>query len=348
MIRKIKILHIADMHFRHMGRLFYSTARKLNNGFILNGYNVLQISDRDILHRNKNIFDVTGSKALYETILKNIENFKPDLVLFGHVDRLDGEMLIEIKKKYNSIKFSQWFIDPLIEQGPDYLKNKERFFNKYQFCDTNFITTSPDKLKFVDKDKTFFIPNPIDSSIDVYRNFLGNKNYDIFLAISHGQHRGILKKSFIDERVGFIKKLTKKANYKIFGFKNNPIWGQNFYNELKKCSMAINLSRGKPIKYYSSDRISSLLGNGLLTFIHKDYFYQDFLKDMKEIITYRNINDLNKKILYFKKNPKIQKKIAKSGYEKSHKIFNNKIIASFIVNKSLNLKIKKKMCWMDV
>ena len=53
-MKKIKILHIADMHFRHMGRLFYSTARKLNNGFILNGYNVLQISDRDILHRNKN------------------------------------------------------------------------------------------------------------------------------------------------------------------------------------------------------------------------------------------------------------------------------------------------------
>ena len=29
---------------------------------------------------------------------------------------------------------------------------------------------------------------------------------------------------------------------------------QQFFDELSKCSMAINLSRGDPIKYYSSDR----------------------------------------------------------------------------------------------
>ena len=31
--------------------------------------------------------------------------------------------------------------------------------------------------------------------------------------------------------------------------------------------MALNLSRGPAAKYYSSDRISQLMGNGLLTFI---------------------------------------------------------------------------------
>ena len=63
--------------------------------------------------------------------------------------------------------------------------------------------------------------------------------------------------------------------------------------------MGLNLSRGKPIKYYSSDRIAQLMGNGLLTFIHKDYHYSDFFTD-KEIVTYKNYNDLVKKILYFK------------------------------------------------
>ena len=41
--------------------------------------------------------------------------------------------------------------------------------------------------------------------------------------------------------------------------------------------MALNLSRGKPVKYYSSDRIAQLMGNGLLTYIHSDtnltFFY---------------------------------------------------------------------------
>lgn len=345
-MNRYKILHITDLHFRHKGRLFYSTGKKINNGFILNGHNVVNISDRDATYQKKNIFDIGNKKYLFNLIIENIENFKPDMIIFGHVDRINYLNFLEIKQKYNSIKYAQWFLDPLIKNGPDFEKNKNRFFLKYQFCDANFITTSPKVLDFVSLEKTFFIPNPIDPSIDIYKNFLSNKNFDIFIAISHGQHRGILKKDFVDDRVKIINKLTKKVKYNIFGYKNNPVWGQTFFEELNKCSMAINLSRGKPIKYYSSDRISSLLGNGLLTFIHKDYDYKVFFNS-KEIVTFDSINDLNKKILYFKNNPKKLKSVASKGYRKAHKIFNNKTISQFIVDKTMGHKIKNEYKWMN-
>ena len=57
-----KILHIADMHQRHQGRLFYSSGKKINNGFIKNNFNVLQISDRDFLKSN-----VFNYKKKYQT-----------------------------------------------------------------------------------------------------------------------------------------------------------------------------------------------------------------------------------------------------------------------------------------
>jgi hypothetical protein len=38
----------------------------------------------------------------------------------------------------------------------------------------------------------------------------------------------------------------------------------------------LNLSRGKPTKYYSSNRIASLMGNGLLVFIDKKVQMNDF------------------------------------------------------------------------
>ena len=41
--------------------------------------------------------------------------------------------------------------------------------------------------------------------------------------------------------------------------------------------MGLNLSRGLPTKYYSSNRIASLIGNGLLTFIDKKTHLNDFL-----------------------------------------------------------------------
>lgn len=345
-MRKFKILHISDMHLRHNGRLFYSTGKKINNGLILNGHNVLQISDRDITNQTKNIFDIGGKKYLFNTIVKTIENFKPDLILFGHVDRLDEDNFLSLKERYNSIKFSQWFLDPLNIKGPDFIKNKKRFFMKYQFCESNFITTSPGVLDFVDSTKTYFIPNPIDPSIDILKNFQNNATHDVFIAISHGQHRGILRKHFTDDRVKIIKNLSKKASFNIFGYKKNPVWGQRFFDEISKCSMGINLSRGSPIKHYSSDRISSLLGNGLLTFIHEDYEYNDFLSK-NEIVTYKNIKDLNKKILFFKKNNKKLRIIARNGYYKAHQIFNNKLIANFIVKKTFNIKTNSKIAWMN-
>ena len=346
-MKHYKILHITDLHLRHNGRLFYSTGKKINNGLVLNGHNVLNISDRDLTNQKKDIFDIGSKKYLLDQILKTIENFKPDIILLGHVDRIDYETFLIIKEKYKSIKFAQWFIDPLNIKGPDFEKNKNRFFLKYQFCDSNFITTAVDVLDFVNEDKTFFIPNPIDPAIDVYKNFLNDKSLDMFIAISHGQHRGILKRDFIDDRVKFINKLTKKITYNIFGYKNNPVWGQNFFNELSKCSMAVNLSRGEPIKYYSSDRISSLLGNGLLTFIHEKYEYSDFFKK-NEIVTYKNINDLNKKIIFYKKNKKLLKQIAKNGYRKAHKIFNNKSISKYMINQITRSNSNYKAPWINV
>ena len=76
--------------------------------------------------------------------------------------------------------------------------------------------------------------------------------------------------------------------------------------------MGINLSRGKPIKYYSSDRIAQLIGNGLLTFIDKKTFLSDFFSN-KEMVFYKDIDDLSYKINKYKKDTKIGKKIARLG-----------------------------------
>ena len=40
--------------------------------------------------------------------------------------------------------------------------------------------------------------------------------------------------------------------------------------------MGLNLSRGEPVKHYSSDRLAQLIGNGLLTFIDEKTFLNDF------------------------------------------------------------------------
>jgi hypothetical protein len=125
------------------------------------------------------------------------------------------------------------------------------------------------------------MPNPSDSSFEVLKNYEKSCSKDVFFAMSHGVHRGNLKKGKFDDREVFINKLIKKnknINFDIYGMNGiQPIWGDNFIEIISNSSMAINLSRGKPVKYYSSDRIAQLLGNGLLTFINEKTCLNDFI-----------------------------------------------------------------------
>ena len=230
------------------------------------------------------------------------------------------------------------------------MQHKKRFFLKYQICDTNFITTDPSVLNFTDKSKTFFIPNICDSSIDVLENFNHKKlEYDIFFAVSHGQHRGSLKKGYIDERVNFIEKLNiDEIKKNFFGMGNTkPIWGIDFFNELSKTKMGLNYNRGNPIKYYSSDRICSLIANGLLTFLQRGYFYEDFFDDRKDVVYFKDSNDLSDYIKYFSKNDNFRSEIAFNGKKKYFDFFENVLVSKYMIEKILDYKISNKLPWME-
>ena len=77
-----------------------------------------------------------------------------------------------------------------------------------------------------------------------------------------------------------MNKLVNKIpniKYDFYGFANKqPIWGNDFNNALINSKMGLNLSRGKPTKYYSSNRIASIMGDGLLTFIDEKVQMSDF------------------------------------------------------------------------
>ena len=139
--RPLKIMHITNFNERFNGRLHYNTGRRLNNGFIRNGHNVLSVSDRDILHNNKSIKDFKGQNALEKKILDCFNNFKPDFVILGHADRVNQQTLIKMRELQKNLKISQWFLDPLSKYGPDHKTNKERILNKIDILDNSFLTT---------------------------------------------------------------------------------------------------------------------------------------------------------------------------------------------------------------
>ena len=344
--KSLRVLHVTNFNERHDGRLFFNTGRRLNNGFIRLGHSVLEFSDRDIVKNYKSIKDYSGSKTLNQKLINTVYNYKPDLLIFGHADLINIDTLKFIKSNYPKVKMTQWFLDKM---DTNWIKNKTRFIDKIDLMDCSFCTTSPKELKFKKHNKVYYIPNPADISfetLECYKN--KNQINDLFFAMSHGVHRGILKRGKFDKRSIFIQRLKDKnpnIKFDLYGLDNKqPIWSDDYKLALSKSKMALNLSQGKPSKYYSSDRIAQLVANGILTFVDTRTRLNKLFKN-DEVVFYNSIDDLTKKINIYLNNKTLRNKIARRGKEKYLKHLNSTKVASYIVKKSMNFQNKEKFIW---
>jgi len=341
---KLKIIHVTNFNERHNGRLFYNTGKRINNGLVRLGHSVLELSDRDVVSNHRKLTDLNGAKYLNNKLLTIIGNYVPDIIILGHADLINIKTLKIIKNFYPQIKISQWFLDRM---DSHWISNKKRFIDKLDVMDTSFCTTSPNILKFPKTKFIYFMPNPVDVSFEILKNYKHkNLKNDVFFAMSHGVHRGVLKKGKFDARENFLTKLTNKLpniKFDLYGIDNKqPIWADNFLNVISQSKIALNLSQGAPSKHYTSDRFAQLIGNGLLVMINKKTEISDFFK-RDEIVTYTDVNDLSKKIEKYSKDDVLRQKIAKKGRDKYFKFFNSTIVAEFIINKTFN--INKRYYW---
>ena len=195
------------------------------------------------------------------------------------------------------------------------------------------------------------MPIPVDKNIEKLNIYENNGSvYDLFFTMSHGVNRGVLKENKTDERYPFISQLLKKNPnivFDIYGYKNRqPIWSEDFYNVILQSKMGLNLSRTNSVKYYTSNRISSLVGNGLMTFVDIKTQLNDFF-DENELVFYKNVDDLSRKLNYFKNNDYSRKKIARKGQKKYFNYFNSYIVAEYMISKIFGFDQKNKKVWMD-
>ena len=338
----------SEMSYLYLSKIFNNLDKKdleeqnLDTVILLNPKN--EEATYYLARLKLDLSDYQRSRELNNKLLEIISNYIPDVIVFGHADLIDNETIEFIKKNYPNIKLCQWFLDRM---DGEWFKNKDRFIKKIKLMDANFCTTEPKSLKFRKYDNVYYMPNCVDQSLEKLEIY-NNKYFksDVFFAMSHGVHRGVLKKGKIDARENLIKKLiniTPNIKFDFYGLNGNqPIWSDDFLKSLSQNKIGLNLSQGKSSNYYSSDRFSQLIGNGLLVMIDKKTKIGEFF-ERDEIVTYNGISDLSEKIIKYTEDNKERKRIAKKGRIKYFKYFNSKIIADFIINKTYG--INKKYYW---
>ena len=97
-ISNLKILNISNFGNRQFNRLYYiSIAKKLANGFIRNGHDVIEISDRDYVRQNKGINLLSFKNKFHNYLIETFKNYNPDLIIFGHSDNINHEILSDFR-----------------------------------------------------------------------------------------------------------------------------------------------------------------------------------------------------------------------------------------------------------
>jgi glycosyltransferase involved in cell wall biosynthesis len=338
---KLRIINIYNTGQKNFHRLYnISLGKKFTNGFTRNGHDVLEISDRDFVRQNRNIFQKKNTDKFQDYLVESFKNYNPDLIFFGHTKNIERNTIKEFKNLNNNLIISQWNEDPVMKSLSYSKQNIKNILNYSDIVDHTFITTDPDVLRkqkhIINNLHFFFVP--VDKNIECFDVSRKRPIKDLFYAMSHGVNRATLKKGKSDSRIHFLNNLIKKlenVDYDFYGFQNKePIWGNNFYKALINSKMGLNLSRGLPTKYYSSNRIASLMGNGLLTFVDKKTKLDDMF-NKNEIIMYSNIQDLSDKINFYKKNDKLRIKIGHLGKKKYFKLFNELKTTKYIIDKSM-------------
>ena len=341
-----KILHIGNFDEKNDQRLFnISISSKLSKGLIRNGQDVINFDYRDF---NNKMF-IKNNNMLNDKIYKICENYKPDLILLGHNNVVNRNTIEKIKDKHK-LKFALWYEDHLIKGGPNAENNLKLIEKNENLIDNYFVTTHPNPIKTkIPKNKLNFMPIPADKNIENLEIYNSDNRYkDLFFALSHGVNYGKLKKRNLDDREIFLNKLiekNQKLTFNILGYANEqPKWNYQFYREIAKCKMALNLSRGKPMKYYSSNRIASLMANGIMTFIDDKVQYSNFFNS-DEMGFYKDVDDLLNQMDKLCGNINKINRISSNGKKKYFNIFNNSIIADYILHKTFNSRPKFKFAW---
>ena len=141
-----------------------------------------------------------------------------------------------------------------------------------------------------------------------------------------------------------------------------------FENKIEYLKHAYSLGYGLEVDvrchkdklYFGHDEPQEEIDNELLilpdVFVHlKDFKSVELLahrKDLNmfwhnndEMVFYNNLSDLSEKILIINKDEKLRKKIGRKGKLKYTKYFNSTLVAQFIIEKTLDIKTKKKYLW---
>lgn len=320
----MRIVIAGNYNERKAGANFYATIRKLANGFVRNGHAVMPFSDRDAARESGRLrIGRRGDAEANRRLIELCRQFRPDLLILLHADRIANATLAEIKASKAAPIVAVVNLDPLFLP-----ENPPRIRRFAEVADITFLTTAGERLAefATPTHRVAFMPNPADRSIETLECFARtDQSFDLFCAI--GREKGTPWRA---ETMRAVAARVPEARCAFFGLADKPpVFGSDYFDAIADARMGLNLNRNDGDYLYSSDRMAQYAGNGLLLFIARSTGYGDIFSD-DEFVFYDGLDELAEKLRYFLAHDAERQKVARAGHAKYHALFNERAVARYI------------------
>jgi hypothetical protein len=348
----MRVLLVGNAGERYFGERFSNVEHKLANGFVRNGHVVRFFSDRDVA-RNATIFRSSraGRVAANRQFLEVVRNFQPEFVVLMHSSLIATETFAEAKRLPGRPRMAQVCVDPLFRPtNANFLKDRATV------VDATFVTTAGAALaRFsTPTNVSSFIPNPVDASIETARGFeRSDQRYDVFFAANAaGDQPGDPRRT-----TPALIALSREATIDYCGFDGRPpIFGIEYFRRLADARMALNINSDRAetaatrapaeeLYLYNSDRISQLMGCGLLTLSFRVNSLMELFDDNKEMVFVVSPEEMRDAVLKFKRDDARRRTIAEAGWRKSHERFNERLVARYIEEVAFRRALSHDYFW---
>jgi hypothetical protein len=333
----VLVVHAANFGVRPKGAFQNNVERKLTNGLIRNGHQVIAFSDRDVAMAGSPIGATrTGgrgyaNKALGELCLA----IEPDVLILGQTDVIVPATVSDLRARVPALRVLQWSVDALFERG-----NLQRLEQNLPVVDATLVTTAGEALAPLGRPgKTLgFLPNPVDFSIETGQNHrYTDLAFELFYACGNpADLREVAGQAWhMDDFARALAAALPALRPKWVGLMGEPpLGGAAYQRAIESAAMGLNVSRrtGQPL--YSSDRLSHLAGNGLAILIERSSGYDALFTD-EQMAFFSTFEELVAQIERLTLHPAHRMALAGAGRARYHELFNEQRVAEYVLEAAM-------------
>ena len=320
-----RILFVGNFLIRHWGAGRSGIDMRLAAGALRNGWQVLTFSERDVARflAPLGFMRGVGARMMNARLVRTVANWRPDFVFIAHCDYVTNEAIDAMRAAAPGVRIAHINCDPVAREHCC-----AQIRRRMDSCDAIFVTTAGEKLKewTTGRNLVGFYPNPSDPSYETGDNSLKTDfRYDLFFAGRPADD---------DERKDVLDRLLPKIDPAVrlgfFGMGRPLVVGRAYEEALAESKMGLSINRFEGWKWYSSDRITHLMGNGLLAFQYDGNSMQDFFSG-DETVYFHTPEDLAEKIAFYNSHDETRRVVASAGRRRYHRLFDAKRVVRYLV-----------------